>query len=172
MDRRLFLFALLSLVAAGLSPAGSAFAKDGGDDDDDDDDDSGGGGSDDSDDGDDSDSDSDDDDDSSDRDRDRDDDDSDQDKDDDDRDDSSGSGKSGSSRDHNRARDAVDKGRILPLREILKRVDGLGGGRVISVDLNLKARAPYYTLKVESGSRVRTLKLDAATGRKLNLFGW
>ncbi len=167
MDRRLFLFALLGLVAAGLSPAGSAFAKDGGDDDDDDDD--SGGGSDGSDDDDDSDSD---DDDSSDRDRDRDDDDSDQDKDDDDSDDSSGSGKSGSSRDHNRARDAVDKGHILPLREILKRVDGLGGGRVISVDLNLKARAPYYTLKVESGSRVRTLKLDAATGRKLNLFGW
>ncbi|PLK70537.1 hypothetical protein C0V73_14385 [Rhizobium sp. TH135] len=66
----------------------------------------------------------------------------------------------------------MDEGRILPLREILKRVDDHGGGRVISVDLNLKARAPYYTLKVQSGSRVRTIKLEAATGRKLNLFGW
>lgn len=161
MDRRFFLFALLGLAAAGLSPAGSAFAKNGGDDDDDDDDSSGsgGGGSDDDDDDDDSDDDGDD---KSGSDQD----------DDDDQDDSRGSGKSGSSGDHNRARDAVDKGRILPLREILKRVDGLGGGRVISVDLNLKARAPYYTLKVESGSRIRTLKLDAATGRKLNLFGW
>ncbi len=165
MDRRFFLFALLGLAAAGLSPARSAFAKNGGDDNDDDDDSSGsgGGGSDDDDDDDD---DSDDGgDDKSGRDQ----------NDDDDQDDSRGSGKSGSSGssgDHNRARDAVDKGRILPLREILKRVDGLGGGRVISVDLNLKARAPYYTLKVESGSRIRTLKLDAATGRKLNLFGW
>jgi uncharacterized membrane protein YkoI len=87
-------------------------------------------------------------------------------------DDDSGSGRSGRERDHQKARKAVDEGRILPLREILKRVDELGGGRVIAVDLNLKARAPYYTLKVQSGSRVRTLKLEAATGRKLNLFGW
>lgn len=86
-------------------------------------------------------------------------------------DDSSGRG-SGKDRDHLKAREAVDKGRILPLREILKRVDDLGGGRVIAVDLNLKARAPYYTLKVQSGSRVKTLKLEAATGRKLNIFGW
>lgn len=91
--------------------------------------------------------------------------------DDDEDDDSSGRG-SGKDRDHLKAREAVDKGRILPLREILKRVDDLGGGRVIAVDLNLKARAPYYTLKVQSGSRVKTLKLEAATGRKLNIFGW
>lgn len=167
MDRRLFIVALLSL---GLAPALApdfARAKDGGDDGDSGGGDSGGSGSDDSDDdsgGD----DSDDDDNNSGRGRggndDRDDDD------DDDNDDKSG--KSGRDRDHQKAREAVDEGRILPLREILKRVDDLGGGRVIAVDLNLRARAPYYTLKVQSGSRVRTLKLEAATGRKLNLFGW
>lgn len=97
-----------------------------------------------------------------------DDDDDDDDKDDEDR----SSGNSGRGGDHQKAREAVGRGRILPLRDILKRVDELGGGRVISVDLNLKARSPYYTLKVQSGSRVRTLKLDAVTGRKLTLFGW
>lgn len=161
MDRRLFLIALLGIMSPGILPVGSALAKDGGDsdsdsggDDDGGDDNSGSG------------SDRDDDDDDGGRDRDDDDDDDDKDDDDD------NSGKSGSRRDHQKARDAVDEGRILPLREILKRVDDHGGGRVISVDLNLKARAPYYTLKVQSGSRVRTIKLEAATGRKLNLFGW
>lgn len=163
MDRRLFLFALLGLLSAGFVPASSAMAKGGDDGDDDNDsggdsDNSGSGGSDDDSD------DSDDDDDSSGRGRGRG-------GDEDDDDDRSGSG-SGKDRDHLRAREAVDEGRILPLREILKRVDDLGGGRVISVDLNLKARAPYYTLKVQTGSRVKTLKLEAATGRKLNLFGW
>lgn len=84
----------------------------------------------------------------------------------------SGSGHSGSGGDHQRAREAVDRGEILPLREILKRVESLGGGRVIAVDLNLKASRPYYTLKVQSGSNVKTVKLDAENGRKLNLFGW
>jgi uncharacterized membrane protein YkoI len=172
MDRRIFLIALLSVLGAGFSPASGALAKDGGDSDDSDDDDDGGddnsgsgGGGSGSDDGDD-----DDDDDDSGGDRDRDDSDDDDEDEDDDRD--SGSRNSGRSRDHQKAREAVGEGRILPLREILKRVDDLGGGRVISVDLNLKARAPYYTLKVQSGSRVKTLKLEAATGRKLNLFGW
>ena len=140
MDRRLFLITFLGLLAAGASPAGCSFAKDGRDDDDDDD------GDDDND-------------------------DHDDDEDDDEEDDRSSSN-SGRGGDHQKAREAVGLGRILPLRDILKRVDELGGGRVISVDLNLKTRSPYYTLKVQSGSRVRTLKLDAVTGRKLTLFGW
>lgn len=169
MDRRLFLLALVGLFTAGIVPAGPALAKDGGDDDGGDDDsgggsDSGGSGSDDKDDSD----DHDDDDDNSGRGGGGDDG---RDGDDDNKNDS-GSGRSGRERDHQKAREAVDQGRILPLREILKRVDDLGGGRVIGVDLNLKARAPYYTLKVQSGSQVRTMKFEAATGRKLNLFGW
>ncbi len=173
MDRRLFLFAFLGLLSAGALPAGSAMAKDGEDSDDDSDSDSDSGGDDDDNSG-----SGNSDDDSDDSDNDRDDDDSNDDDDDDDRsdgdddDDRTSSQGSSKDRDHLKAREAVDEGRILPLREILKRVDDLGGGRVIAVDLNLKARAPYYTLKVQSGSRVRTLKLEAATGRKLNLFGW
>ncbi|WP_377277168.1 PepSY domain-containing protein [Rhizobium sp. R86522] len=174
MDRRLFILAFLSLGLASAMPTSSAWAKDGGDDGDSDDGgggDSGGSGG--------SGSDDDDDDDSG----------KDDDKDDkDDKEDRSGSGRgsdddnrdddddrSGSSRrerDQKEAREAVRRGEILPLREILKRLDEQGGGRVIAVDLNMQARKPFYTLKVQSGSSVRTLKFEAATGRKLNIFGW
>ncbi|MFL0691748.1 MAG: PepSY domain-containing protein [Agrobacterium tumefaciens] len=182
MDRRLFILALLSLGLASAIPTSSAWAKDGGDDGDSDDGgggDSGGSSGDSSGSGRGSDSDDDDDDD--------DDSGKDDDKDDDKggREDRSGSGRgsddadkddrSGSSRrerDQKEAREAVKRGEILPLREILKRVDEQGGGRVIAVDLNLQARKPFYTLKVQSGSSVRTLKFEAATGRKLNIFGW
>ena len=85
---------------------------------------------------------------------------------------SSGSGSSKSGHDHQKAREAVGQGRILPLREILKRVEDMGGGRVIAVNLDLEARRPFYTLKVQRGESVRTLKLDAASGRRLTLFGW
>lgn len=178
MDRRLFIFALLSLGLASATPSSAAWAKDGGDDGDSDEGgggDSGGSGSDDDDDDDDDDSGKDDH--------------KDDDKDDkEDKEDRSGSGRgsddadkdddddrSGSSRrerDQKEAREAVKRGEILPLREILKRVDEQGGGRVIAVDLNMQARKPFYTLKVQSGSSVRTLKFEAATGRKLNIFGW
>ncbi len=166
MDRRHFmlLFFALSSVSAVLAAAPEAAAKNGSDDGDDhggddggDDNDSGssgsgsGGNSGSGSHGDDDDSDDDD---------------------DDDDDDNSGSGSSGSRRDHLKAREAVDQGRILPLREILKRVEGMGGGRVIAVSLDLEARKPFYTLKVQSGASVRTLKLDAASGRRLTLFGW
>lgn len=177
MDRRLFIFAFLSLGLASAIPSSAAWAKDGGDDGDSDD--GGGGGSG----GSGSDDDDDDDDDDSGKDDDKDDDkggqedrsssgrgSGDDDKDDDNDDDRSGNSRR--ERDQKEAREAVKRGEILPLREILKRVDEQGGGRVIAVDLNMQARKPFYTLKVQSGSSVRTLKFEAATGRKLNIFGW
>ncbi|MDZ7872390.1 MAG: hypothetical protein U5N27_03980 [Rhizobium sp.] len=180
MDRRLFILALLSLGLASAIPTSSAWAKDGGDDGGSDGggDSGGGGGDDSSGSGGGSDSDDDDDDDSG-----KDDDKDDKENrsgsgrgsDDDDRDDDDDDDRSGSSRrerDQKEAREAVRRGEILPLREILKRVDEQGGGRVIAVDLDMQARKPFYTLKVQSGSSVRTLKFEAATGRKLNIFGW
>ncbi|MBC2771384.1 hypothetical protein H6M51_00825 [Rhizobium sp. AQ_MP] len=82
------------------------------------------------------------------------------------------SGRSARERDQKEAREAVKRGEILPLKDILKRVDDEGGGRVIGVDLNMRALKPFYTLKVQRGSSVKTLKFEAATGRKLNIFGW
>lgn len=75
--------------------------------------------------------------------------------------------------DHERARDAVREGKILPLREILKRVEAMDAGRVISVALSLKNKSPYYTLKVQNDAgRVKTLRVNAVTGRKLSTLGW
>lgn len=172
MDRRHFILLLLSLGLATALPVGRAQAKDGGDDGGGDD---GGGGSDDSDSGDDSD----------DNDSDRADSDDDSSRSDDssgsgrgsrddsgDDDDDDRSGSSGRERDQREASEAVKRGEILPLREILKRVDEQGGGRVIAVDLDMQARRPFYTLKVQSGSSVKTMKFEASTGRKLNIFGW
>ncbi len=163
MDRRRFLLMLIALssVPAVLATARDATAKDGsndddsddGDDDGGDDSDSGGGSGSSGSGGGDDDSGSDD-------------------SDDDDSDDDSGSGGSKSGRDHQKAREAVGQGRILPLREILKRVEEMGGGRVIAVNLDLDTRRPFYTLKIQRGDNVRTLKLDAASGRRLTLFGW
>lgn len=163
MDRRAFLLLFLTLptVLAVLARAEFAYADDdsdsdsgsdssghgsgGSDDSDDDSDNSGHGNSDDRDD------------------------------DNDNDDDNSGSGSKGRNRDadHVRARDAVRQGRILSLRQILDKVDEMKAGRVISVDLNLEARTPYYALKVESAKgSVRSLRLNAETGRKLSAFGW
>lgn len=75
--------------------------------------------------------------------------------------------------DHERARDAVREGKILPLREILMRVEAMDAGRVISVALSLKSKSPYYTLKVQNDAgRVKTLRVNAVTGRKLSTLGW
>lgn len=176
MDRRAFLFLFLTLptVLTVLARPGIAYA-------DDDSDDSGSdsssdssgrgsGGSDDSDDDSSDDSDNSGHGNSDDR---ADDGDDDSDKDDDNS--GSGSGSKGRNRDadHVRARDAVRQGRILSLRQILDKVDEMKAGRVISVDLNLEARTPYYALKVESSKgSVRSLRLNAETGRKLSAFGW
>lgn len=74
--------------------------------------------------------------------------------------------------DHVEARDAVREGRILPLREILQRVDSMRAGRVLSVDLSLKSKTPVYVLKVENKEGgVQTLRLNAVTGRKLGPLG-
>ena len=81
--------------------------------------------------------------------------------------------KGGEADDHVEARDAVRDGRILPLREILNRVKAMRAGRVLSVDLALGGRTPVYILKVESDTgSVRTLRLNAETGRALGPFAW
>lgn len=75
--------------------------------------------------------------------------------------------------DHERARDAVREGKILPLREILMRVEAMDAGRVIFVALSLKSKSPYYTLKVQNDAgRVKTLRVNAVTGSKLSTLGW
>lgn len=106
-------------------------------------------------------------------------DDGDDDKDDKDDDDSTGS-KGGSSRrspsnrtDQERARAAVQEGRVLPLKNVLRLVDERRYGTVIAVDLKRYGGRDVYRLKTRDGAgTIRNLRIDAHTGKLINFFGF
>lgn len=110
---------------------------------------------------------------------DRDDDDKDDGDDDKDDDDSTGS-KGGSSRrspsnrtDQERARAAVQEGRVLPLKDVLRLVDERRYGTVIAVDLKRYGGRDVYRLKTRDGAgTIRNLRIDAHTGKLINFFGF
>jgi len=70
--------------------------------------------------------------------------------------------------DHDRARQALDDGEILPLRAILERVERVAPGQIMEVELDRQDRRWIYEIKVlrPGGSLVR-LKLDARDGTVL-----
>jgi len=76
--------------------------------------------------------------------------------------------------DHERARQAVESGQILPLKAILARVDREApGGEVLEVELEQQDRGAWvYELKVlQPGGVLTKLKLDARTGALLKTRG-
>lgn len=93
-------------------------------------------------------------------------DDDDDDKDDDDDDDRSGRG------DHEDARDAVRKGRILPLKDVLRSVKRRHEGTVIGIDLRRSGNQDVYRVKLrDRKGAIRTLRINARTGKQLTFFG-
>lgn len=92
-------------------------------------------------------------------------DDDDDDKDDDD-DDRSGRG------DHEDARDAVRNGRILPLKDVLRSVKRRHEGTVIGIDLRRSGNQDVYRVKLrDRKGAIRTLRINARTGKQLTFFG-
>jgi uncharacterized membrane protein YkoI len=73
-------------------------------------------------------------------------------------------------RDHDRARDAVGSGDVLPLGRIMDRVGRRYPGRLLDADLRRDDRGRWlYRLKLLApGDRVRRLVVDAQTGRVLS----
>ena len=68
-------------------------------------------------------------------------------------------------RDHDRAREALEAGEVMPLPRILDRVERDYPGRVLEVELERDDGRWIYELTVLPPSgRVFELKLDAATG--------
>jgi uncharacterized membrane protein YkoI len=67
--------------------------------------------------------------------------------------------------DHDRARQAVEAGEVLPLRTILERVERDYPGQVMEVELEQKGERWIYEVKVlrTSGALVK-LKFDGRTG--------
>jgi uncharacterized membrane protein YkoI len=75
--------------------------------------------------------------------------------------------------DHERARQAVESGQILPLKAILARADRETPGEVLEVELEQQDSGAWvYELKVlQPGGVLTKLKLDARTGALLKTRG-
>lgn len=72
-------------------------------------------------------------------------------------------------KDHDRARAALERGEVLPLAEILERVQGQLAGEVIATEFDREDGRWVYELKlIEPGGRVVELEVDAADGRILH----
>ena len=70
--------------------------------------------------------------------------------------------------DHDRARRAVEEGRILPLKEILARAQGAYPGQVIEAELEDEGGIVVYEIRIlTTDSRVMKLYYNAATGELL-----
>lgn len=74
-------------------------------------------------------------------------------------------GPAAASDDHERARRAVEEGRILPLRDILARAQADHAGQVLEVELEDERGVLVYEIKILSADgRVMKLYYDARTG--------
>jgi uncharacterized membrane protein YkoI len=72
-------------------------------------------------------------------------------------------------RDHDRARQALEAGEILPLRTILERVERDHPGQIMEVELERKKSGWIYEVKLlKTGGALVKLKLDARTGTVLD----
>jgi uncharacterized membrane protein YkoI len=68
--------------------------------------------------------------------------------------------------DHDRARQAVERGDALPLGSILRRVEAETGGRVIEVEFERDDGRWMYELEVITpDGRLLEVEVDGATGR-------
>lgn len=67
--------------------------------------------------------------------------------------------------DHDRARDAVQAGQVLPLKTVLDRLERENPGQVLAVELERDDGRWVYEVKLlQSGGRLVKLELDAASG--------
>ena len=80
---------------------------------------------------------------------------------------------SGSERDHEKAIKAVNEGEILPLDEILKKVENEFAGRIISVNLKDNEKGlfgwVYDIMIIGIDNNVKQLRVDAGTSTILSV---
>jgi uncharacterized membrane protein YkoI len=70
--------------------------------------------------------------------------------------------------DHDRARDAVQAGQVLPLKTVLERLEREHPGQVLEVELERDDGRWIYDVKLlQAGGRLVKLELDAASGAVL-----
>ena len=79
---------------------------------------------------------------------------------------------SGSKDDHNRARQAVQAGQVLPLRSVLERLEREHPGQVLEVELEQEEGRWIYEVKLlQPQGQLVKLKLDARTAALLSTRG-
>ncbi len=79
---------------------------------------------------------------------------------------------SGSKDDHNRARQAVQAGQVLPLRSVLERLEREHPGQVLEVELEQEEGRWIYEVKLlQPQGQLVKLKLDARTAALLSAKG-
>jgi len=67
--------------------------------------------------------------------------------------------------DHDRARAAVQSGKVLPLKSVLERLEREHPGQVLEVELEQDQGRWIYEIKLlQAGGRLVKLKLDASSG--------
>lgn len=72
--------------------------------------------------------------------------------------------------DHDRARQALAAGEVLPLRTILERVEREHPGQVMEVELERRDEGWIYEIKLlRAGGELSKLKVDARDGRILDV---
>lgn len=81
-----------------------------------------------------------------------------------------GVSRAGDGHDHDRARQALEAGEILPLRGILEGIEHDHPGRIMEVELEHKNEGWRYEVKLlrEDGTLVK-LKIDARDGKVLGI---
>lgn len=80
-----------------------------------------------------------------------------------------GPGQAGDEQDHDRARQALESGEVLPLRTILERVERDHPGQIMEVELERKAAGWIYEVKLlKTGGVLVKLKINARNGAVLD----
>lgn len=75
-----------------------------------------------------------------------------------------------SKRDHDRARQALEQGQVLPLREVLERVERDHPGQVLKIEFERDDGRYIYEMRLlQPDGHMAKLKVDAMDGRVLKI---
>lgn len=73
-------------------------------------------------------------------------------------------------RDHELARQALEQGQVLPLREVLDRVEQQYGGQVLKIEFEREDGRFIYEIRLlQDDGRMAKLEVDATDGRVLKI---
>ena len=73
-------------------------------------------------------------------------------------------------RDHELARQALEQGQVLPLREVLDRIERQFGGQVLKIEFEREDGRFIYEIRLlQDDGRMAKLQVDAADGQVLKI---